>query len=747
MNKLDNAYALIIGVGDKELDTVNDAIDINNILIDETLAGYPKDNVILVTGENATRDGILEGFKLLQAKTNEKSSVFLYYSGHGGYQAGEFFIQPYGMTNEMTEEEFKKAWVSAQELKDNISVLNSKRLIFFLDCCQAEGMTKGGIGLNQNNDNIDSKEHIIAKSANKFTNVDGLAQKIDNEKGMSIISSCRAEQQSFQIPGDRNSLFTKCLLEVLRGEHTNHFEYPFITIYEVTRYLQREVPKRIKEYEAEQNPFANLQMYDDFAICYVPQNIREKLVLDTQNQDADAIGKGQKEVVTVFRETEGATNLLLFIHGFSGEAADTFGIIPKLLIEESKMDGWDIKPLGYTENVNPELGKDISAGLDDIHRIADYLTSSIKYKFDKYNRIAIVTHSLGGLIAQQSILDLNIEFRNKISHLIMLGSPNNGFNSTFLKEVSNQKYADLSSEGDFITNLRQKWQQEFDNNYPFKLKVASATNDEIVSHSSSFNSFNEEFCETISGSHLTMVKPEDKNNDCYNLILSTLTNTEFYNQFTNNEEINLALGKYDVIVKKLLPNVDSLDANGLKQLIFSLEGLDRKEEALQILNKHPLAADNTDLMGLLAGRFKRSYLKTFDKKHGIAALEYYSKALEIATKQDNQNQVYYHAINIAFLSIVLNGNETAMMKYAKIALEATSNCRDNIWKYATIGEANMYVGNMDQAKEFYLKASKTAGIREKISIHTNAYTGYTQLMQTNNPEDEFIKFLKTNFLS
>ena len=135
-----------------------------------------------------------------------------------------------------------------------------------------------------------------------------------------------------------------------------------------------------------------------------------------------------------------------------------------------------------------------------------------------------------------------------------------------------------------------------------------------------------------------MVKPEDKNNDCYNLILSTLTNTEFYNEFTNNEEINLALGKYDVIVKKLLPNVDSLDNNGLKQLIFSLEGLDRKEEALQILNGHPLAANNTDLMGLLAGRFKRSYLKTFDAKLAESALNYYSKSVEIAIKEENQNQ-------------------------------------------------------------------------------------------------------------
>ncbi|WP_111707577.1 caspase family protein [Lutibacter citreus] len=746
MNQLKNAFALIIGVGDEELDTVSDALDINDILIDEQFAGYYKENVILVTGENATRKGILEGFKLLQEKTTENSSIFLYYSGHGGFQAGEYFIQPYGMTNEMNEEEFKNAWVSAKELKENINQLNSKRLIFFLDCCQAEGMTKGGLFFNKKEKKKDLGNHIIAKSANKFNKAEGLAQKIDNERGMSIISSCREEQQSFQID-ERNSLFTKCLLEVLKGKHRKSFEHPYITIYEVTGYLQREVPKRAKVHDLEQNPYANLQMYDDFTICYVPQKIRSQLVLNEPTEDTVVIEKGQKEVVTVFRETENATNLVLFIHGFSGESTDTFGIIPELLASESKMDGWDLKPLGYTQHVTPELGKNIMAGINDINKISDYLTTSLKYKFDKYDRIAIVAHSLGGLIAQKSILDLKEEYRNKISHLILLGTPNNGFSNSVLNEISNEQLSDLSSESEFIINLRQNWKNEFNDKLPFKIKIAAATSDEIVSHSSCFDSFNEEFCETIQGTHLTMVKPIDKNNDCYHLILNTLTDTEFYNQFTNKEEINLTLGKYDVIVKKLLPNLNSIDTNGLKQLIFSLEGLDRKEEAIEILNEHPLAENNTELMGLLAGRYKRTYLKTFEKKYGESSMEYYRKSLDIAIKEENQNQIYYHAINLAFLSIVLKGNETSMLKYANLALDTAEICRDNIWKFATVGEAYMYIGDMEKAKDNYKKAADLAGIREKISIHTNAYTGYKHLMQNNNIEDQFVEFLKVNFLT
>lgn len=748
MSELQNAYALIIGVGDDELDTVNDALDISEILIDETLAGYSKDNVILVTGKEATRQGILDGFKLLQNKTNKDSSVFIYYSGHGGFQAGQYFIQPYGMHDDMDEEEFKKAWVSAKDLKNNIKVLGSKRLIFFLDCCQAAGMTKGGLSIGDEVKNEIEKDNVKSKSAGqKFTKAEGLAHKIDDERGMSIISSCREEQESYQLGSDRNSMFTKCLLEVLKGEHKSVFEQPFITISEVTGFLQREVPKRMKVHNREQNPFVNLQNYDDFTICYVPQKIREEQALEVSTSNEVPTVKGKKEVVTVFRETDEATNLVLFVHGFSGEASDTFGIIPNLLAADSKMDGWDLKPLGYSQNVDPELGKDIWAGINDINKISDYLTTAIKYKFDKYDRIAIVAHSLGGLVAQKTILDLQKEFRNKISHLILFGTPSNGIDPELLNNVSHTKFKELSSEGAFISDLRVKWKNEFDNNYPFNLKVVAAIDDEYVNNSSCFKPFNEEHCETIQGTHLTIVKPSDKNNDCYNLILNTLTNTEFYNEFTNSEEINLTLGKYKVIVDKLLPALNSLDANGLKQLIFSLEGLDRKDEALKILNEHNIAKDNTDLMGLLAGRYKRSYLKTFNKTDGENALEYYKKSLGIAVSKENFNQVYYHAINLAFLSIVLEGNETLMIKYAKQALEATSNCRDNIWKFATIAEANMYIGDMTNAEEFYKKAAELAGIREKISIHTNAYIGYTNLMHSDNPNDSFIKLLKTHYLS
>lgn len=736
MSKLDNAYALLIGVGADLKESVTDATAIYNLLADETLCGYKEENVFLLTEEKATKQGIFDALDNLIEITDKNSSILIFYSGHGGHHEGAniYYLQP----NDFDADTF----IDAKDLRIKINALKSRRLIFFLDCCHAAGMFKGSnVGSYQTN--LDTNEE--EETTKRLKDVEGLAQKIDDDKGISIVSSCREDQLSWIMPGDINSLFTKCLLEVLRAQHKKYFEDEYIRISEVVQYIFRKVPER----QSKQNPYVNLQIYDDFVLSYIPENLKQLIEADTTSTKTtvSVTKEKQKEIVTSFRETEGATNLLLFIHGFSGESSDTFGIIPKLLAQDSKMDGWDMKPLGYTHFVKPELGKDIWAGIEDIDRISDYLSTSIKYKFDKYNRVAIVAHSLGGLVAQKAIINLSNEYRNKISHLILIGSPNNGIDAELLSKSWNTKYKEMSSNGPFIKTLRKDWNNTFNNNYPFTLKVVAATNDEFVTSKSCYFPFDEKYYETIDGNHLSMVKPQDKNDDCYNLILYTLTDNDFYNKFTNREEINLTLGKYDAVIKKLIPDLDSLDSNGLKQLIFSLEGLDRNDEALKILNEHPLAKDNTDLMGILAGRHKRLYLLSFKLKDGEAAFNYYNKALEIAIVDENYSQIYYHAINLAFLSIVMYGNESKMLNYAKQALKATENCRNNLWKYATIAEANMYIGDMDITKEFYTKASELSGIREKISIHTNAYAGYISLMQMDNPEDDFIKFLKSSFLS
>ena len=746
MHKLKNAHALIIGVGSEDLpETVTDAKAIYKILCERKYGSYYKKNVTVLTGKKATRQGILTAFDGLLQRTNENSTVLLYYSGHGGMYSDNTFIKEESLKkpepenqkyfhlcpNDYDPKNYISTWIKAEEIKYRISQLKSRRLIFFLDCCHAAGMTAG----------VSS----IAAQEPARTNADGLAQNLDDGRGMTIVSACRAEQLSVILEGDENSLFTKCMLEVLRGEAKADAKDPAVRIFEVVQYIFKKVP----EVYPDQNPYANLQIYDDFIIGYAStalENEPRQVEMETLETKLKTT---VKEPVTKFRETENLNSAILFIHGFSGEAEHTFYEAPTFLMANPELDGWDMFPLGFSGNIVPKLGKNIWACATDIKHNSDYLLTSLKNKFSKYNRIAIVAHDVGGIVAQQAILELEQNDMQRISHVLLFGTPSNGIPEMELQNraIYGSEDRELKEGSEYIRTLRERWNTKFQNQYPFVLKVIAATRDEYVPISSSLAPFEKKFHEIIDGSHFSLVKIARKEDDAYQLLLKTLTNKSFLNKFSNKEEVNIALGEYSSVINALLPSTTTLDPNGLERLLFALEGAGREEEAFKILREHPIAQGNSNLLGILGGRYKRQYLKTFSAVDLGSAFKHYEEALKIAEAKNDGSQLYYHAINLAFLSL-MKGERAAMSRYADQALQAANEDKfPSLWKMATLGEAFLYKGDFEKAKENYAKAAEMAGLREKISIHSNAYNAYTKLMQTANPKDVFIKFLRINFLS
>lgn len=746
MAKLKNAHALLIGVGSADLpETVTDAKALHEILANKEHGSYYKKNIKLLTGKKATREGILKAFDALLERTDEKSSVLLYYSGHGGMYSDNTFIKDEAQKkpeaenqkyfhlcpNDYDPNNYETTWIKAEEIKYKISQLKSRRLVFFLDCCHAAGMTAGVASLSAQQP--------------RHTNADGLAQNLDDGRGMTIVSACRAEQLSVILEGDENSLFTKCMIEVLKGDAKDEEDDPFVRIFEVVQYIFKRVP----EIYPDQNPYANLQIFEDFVVSFA-----SKLMDNNTNDDEiDALVKSAEtklnEPVTKFRETENSNSAILFVHGFSGDAENTFSEAPKLLMANEEINGWDMFPLGYSGNVVPEMGKNIWACASDIKRNSDFLLTSIKNKFSKYKRIAIVAHDLGGIVAQQALLELEKEDLDRISHVLFFGTPSNGLPEIELKNffTYGNDEKELKVGSPYMRNLRNRWDGKFQNKYPFTFKTIAATKDEFVPISSSLEPFTKEYHEIIEGSHFSIVQIKNEDDDGYRAIFSTLTNQSFLNKFSNKEEINIAMGEYNEVINSLLPKVEELDGKGLERLVYALEATGREAEAMKILKAHPAAKDNSNLLGIMGGRYKRQYLKTFLEEDLRMAFKHYSDALKISEGKKDYSQEYYHAINLAFLSL-MKGEKGDMTVFADQAYKATEKDPfPSLWKIATIAEAFLYKGDFKKAKENYEKAAAMAGLREKISIHTNAYNAYVSLMQTDNPNDPFIKFLKINFLT
>ena len=719
---LKNAYALLIGVGADLPVTASDAESLHDILAHPELGGYPPDNIELLIQEKATRNNILSAFDRLIEKVDDESSVLLFYSGHGGYYQPwqQFYLVPFGFDPDAYED----TWVKAEELQEKIRLLSSKRLVFFLDCCHAAGI---GQKFKKKKSEVSSE---------------GLAQQLDDGGGMSIISSCRENESSWILDGDEHSLYTMCLQEVLQAEHKTQFSEPYIRISEVIQYLFKKVPQR----NPYQRPYANLQIYDDFIVSLLPQKKHPYLVLDSK-APPEPIKLPDSVPVTVFREQQNAQGAVLFVHGFSGEASDSFGKIPQLLMEEKELEGWDMFPVGFSSFVEPEQGKEIWASVADIERIADYLATSLRYRYAKYNQIALLGYSLGGLVVQKAITQLGKSDIRRISHVLLLASPNGGIPEEQAEQVWNRKYQDLASNQPFISGLRTTWRAQFPKKYPFSLKVIAGTQDHAISLESNFGPFDDGECITIAGDHMSLLKGDDRENDAYQLIFQSLNNKRFFHQYTSQEEIEVTLGEYRAVVDRLLPNADDLDVRSMKQLVFALEGLGRVDEIMDLLQEHPLAKRNTHLLGIIGGRLKRKYLESQSYSTANEAMKFYQQGLKIAESREDWGEAYYHSINLAFLALLAMDDRIDMKFYANKALDFLGREEgEGVWYEATKAEAFLYLNRMDKSREHYKAAAQLAGIREKLSIHTNAYQAFLGLNGNTEEQQPFLDFLRQQFL-
>jgi len=86
-----NFQALLVGVGEYThprfanlLATARDVQTIAAVLTDPARCGYPPTKVQVLTGEQATAVNIRTALKALAESTIPKSTVFVYFSGHGG---------------------------------------------------------------------------------------------------------------------------------------------------------------------------------------------------------------------------------------------------------------------------------------------------------------------------------------------------------------------------------------------------------------------------------------------------------------------------------------------------------------------------------------------------------------------------------------------------------------------------------------------------------------------------------------
>lgn len=254
MSGLDGARGLVIGIANYQNvnplppSVLDDARDVHAVLTDPNLCAYPPANVRLLLDEEATAAAIREALADLAAQSTPESTVCVYISSHGGRiesgpNAGEYLI-PVDASLASTEALARSA-VSGAELTAALRAIPARKLLVLFDCCHA-----GGIGQPKGGE-------VPEVKALPEAYYDTLAGGI----GRVVMASSRSTEYSYVLPGEANSLFTRHLLDALRGGAPG--PGGVVRVFDVFGYVQ----PRVTADQPNQHPIFKAEVEDNFPVA------------------------------------------------------------------------------------------------------------------------------------------------------------------------------------------------------------------------------------------------------------------------------------------------------------------------------------------------------------------------------------------------------------------------------------------------------------------------------------------------
>lgn len=211
---LTDAHALVIGIGAYvHADPLPSAVrrgaeELAAALADPEIGGYPPEQVRLLLDGEARREAIFEQLRVLAGATTPESTVCLYFAGHGG--PAEAGGEPYLLPVETDPARLAATAVAGGELTAAVAAIPARRLLVVFDCCHAGDLVAGG---------------ALAAPAGLAGGVtETFCEILGSGSGRVVMAAARGSERSWVESGDEPSVFTRRLLEALRGGRVRVFD-------------------------------------------------------------------------------------------------------------------------------------------------------------------------------------------------------------------------------------------------------------------------------------------------------------------------------------------------------------------------------------------------------------------------------------------------------------------------------------------------------------------------------------------
>ncbi|HUT60499.1 MAG TPA: caspase family protein [Phycisphaerae bacterium] len=188
-------HAVVIGINEYADPAIpplkyaeTDAKAVYETLIDPAVGRFPKENVALLLGKDATPSAIKAALYKLRG-VDKDDLVVVFYSGHGAKEGDEGFW----VTQNAETKALPATALANSDIRKFLAQIPSEKLVVLLDCCYAASTVKKSL-----ND--------PAKLFGDFTG-----------KGRVTIAGAADNQEALEFPEKKEGVFTYYLVEGLRG--------------------------------------------------------------------------------------------------------------------------------------------------------------------------------------------------------------------------------------------------------------------------------------------------------------------------------------------------------------------------------------------------------------------------------------------------------------------------------------------------------------------------------------------------
>lgn len=193
-------------------------------LRDPTLIGVPASNIVLLTNEKATREGILDGLESVFNNSFENDVVMIYLAMHGVTDEGDLYFIPYDA--KITR--LQTSAISGLQIDEMIKTKGAgRKVIMFVDACHA-----GAAGSSLVFGGTRAVEALPIL----------LAEMVKSQPGVAVFSASDAGQVSRE--GEEwsgHGVFTYYLIQAMTTPAANANADQFIQLREIVDYVRNKV--------------------------------------------------------------------------------------------------------------------------------------------------------------------------------------------------------------------------------------------------------------------------------------------------------------------------------------------------------------------------------------------------------------------------------------------------------------------------------------------------------------------------